>query len=445
MRYHNFTLTLAPGAGDGYRLDAAWGDATAAAMLSAPPASLRAAVNALSFPQRDPQPLQELGRVLFTWLFPAPIIALLREAWAAAEKRGDRLRLALSIAAPELTPWPWELLHDPARSHTFATSPTTLLVRLLTGTVATPPPLPAEPPLDLLLVLPRALDLDLIAERRNVSDVAAALPAALNLRVLDGIVTRSDLADALLTGDYEIVHFGGHGALAEGRGFIALNWPNGDEEWIDENSLARLIANFPTLRLVVLNACNSGQGDDGRGFQGVAPQIVRARAPAVVAMQHIISDAAAATFAREFYKRLLVGEDAGRVDVALAHARAMLAVLHADGSWAAPALYTNIQDGILFVPAPAASAGALDPILQRERLSALQESLRVSAAAEEDWVLADPHQLRTWRGQLRQAQVAYRSQLQSVRPELRAAAAAGLTHTEQRLAAIERALAQTTG
>ena len=80
--------------------------------------------------------------------------------------------------------------------------------------------------------------------------------------------------------------------------------------------------------MIVLNVCGTTRGDDGRAFQGLAPQLVRSGVPAVVTMQFPITDEAAATFAQEFYKRLCVGEDAGQVDVAVAYGRGMLAALH---------------------------------------------------------------------------------------------------------------------
>ena len=141
----------------------------------------------------------------------------------------------------------------------------------------------------------------------------------------------------------------------------------------------------------MLNACDSGQTDDGRAFTGLAPQLVAAGIPAVVAMQFPITDKAAATFAREFYKRLCVGDEAGQVDVAVAYARSMLSVLHpGDRSWAAPVLFTHAPDGVIFsVPPRVRAGGALDPLAQRERLLALTASLQASLQAEDDWKLAD--------------------------------------------------------
>ena len=207
------------------------------------------------------------------------------------------MRIRLVIDAPEITAWPWELLHDPERNYTSATSPATLLVRYFDqadrfGSLAEQG---TELPIELLLVLPATPDLDLAQEKRSVEQIAGATDGAMRVRILDGAVTRADLADALLMGNYQIVHFGGHGGFIQGRGYLALS-SRGAPEWIDGDALARLAVNYRSIKLALLNACESGQTDDGRAFAGLAPQLVRYGVPAVVAMQFAVTDKAAATF-----------------------------------------------------------------------------------------------------------------------------------------------------
>ena len=295
----------------------------ASAVLPPPAVALTAALDACPGSRARPaENLAKTGSLLFEWAFPAAIRAHLRVAWDRAERAGMGLRIRLIIDAPEIAAWPWELLHDPERNYTFATSPSTPLVRYFDqadrfGSLADQG---AELPIELLLVLPATPDLDLGQERRNVEQVAGATDGALRVRTLDGAVTRADLADALLMGNYQIVHFGGHGGFIDGRGYLGLNEPDGAPDWIDSDALARLAVNYRSVKLALLNACKSGQTDDGRAFTGLAPQLVRYGVPAVVAMQFAVTDKAAATFAREFYKRLCAGDDAGQVDVAVSYA-----------------------------------------------------------------------------------------------------------------------------
>ncbi len=452
MRFADFTLTVERLA-TGYRATAlAAGLGRAHAALQPPPVHLTATLARASTPHPAPEPatLIQAGSLLFEWAFPGPIRAQLRLAWDRAERASARLRLLLSIDAPELAAWPWELLHDTERGYTFASSANTPLLRFYDQNDrfgAAPEP-GAELPLELLLVLPSTPDLDLEAERRNIEQVAAATDGVLRVRVLDGGVTRADLADALLLGDYRILHYGGHGGFIAGRGYLGLNEPDGGDDWLDGDALARLLLNYRSVRLAVLNACDSGQTDDGRAFVGLAPRLVAAGIPAVVAMQFPITDQAAATFAREFYKRLCVGgagaqgEDAGQVDVAVAYARSLVSVLHpGDRSWAAPVLFTNALDGIVFsVPPRVRAGGALDPLVQRERLLALTASLQASIAANDDWLPADAETLRHWRAMTEQAGDAYRAHLKHPRPEVRQAAEDGLQLVAERLHRLDAAL-----
>ena len=452
MRYADFTLTIGERHGGEYpEVALAAGLGRAHASLPPPSVALTAALHRATAPGPAPATdvLTQAGRLLFEWAFPPSIRTQLRLAWDRAERAGEGLRMRLTIDPPELAAWPWELLCDSDRGYTFATSATTPLLRLYdqsdrfgavtdTGT---------ELPIELLLVLPTTRDLDLALEKRNVEQVASATNGALRVRVLEGGVTRADLADALLLGDYRILHFGGHGGFIDGRGFLGLNEPDGAADWLDGGALARLVVNYRSIRLALLNACDSGQTDDGRAFTGLAPQLVAAGIPAVVAMQFPITDKAAATFAREFYKRLCAGDEAGQVDVAVAYARSMLSVLHpGDRSWAAPVLFTHALDGIIFsVPPRVRAGGALDPLAQRERLLALTASLQASFQAEDDWKLVDGATLATWRALTERAADAYRAHLKHPRLEVRQVAQQGLELVDKRLVALDTALAgQTT-
>ncbi len=450
MQYADLNLIIGERQPKGYPLSAIGaGTGRASAVLPVPPVALTAALARATAPAASPESLTKAGSLLFDWAFPAPIRTHLRLAWDRAQRDGAGLRLRLSIDAPEIASLPWEFLHDPERGHTFAASAATPLVRYFeqTDRFGGASELATDLPINLLLVLPATPDLDLGQERRNIEQIALATEGALRARTLDTTVTRADLADALLMGDYTVVHFGGHGGFIEGHGYLGLNEPDGGPDWLDGEALARLASNYRSIKLMVLNACESGHADDGRAFSGLAPQMVCSGIPAVVAMQFPITDKAAATFAREFYKRLCVGDDAGQVDVAVAYARSMLTLLHpGDRSWAAPVLYTHARDGAIFTVPPRVRAGAaLDPIVQRERLAALTASLAASLQADDDWQLAGIEALESWREMTQRADETYRAHLTHPRPEIRQAAQEGLGLVAQRLQALEGAIAARSG
>ena len=444
MRYQDFTVTINELQGDGYPVSAlVEGIGRVAAVLPAPDNDLLAKLAALADlapTSGDETVVRAAGEALFNWLVVEPVRTHLRLAWDRAQRDGEGLRLRLSIDATEIAAWPWETLHDPERDHTFATSAATPLVRYydqanhLRG--LTQPQ--AELPLHLLLVLPEMADLDLARERSGVEQVASSFTTNLRVHALDGIVRRSDLADALLTADYDILHFSGHSAVVDGRGYVALNLRDGRPDWIHSGTLAQLALNHKPIKLVVLNVCGTTRGDDGRVFQGLAPQMVRSGVPAVVTMQFPITDEAAATFAQEFYKRLCAGEDAGQVDVAVTYARGMLAALHTgDHGWAAPVLYTHAADGIIYrLPRQKSDQPAR---MGRCGCKAWPTRCKAAWRWTEDWELADPGVLATWRSTLLRAEADYREHLADPRPEIQQVARRGLAVVQRRLEAMDKA------
>ena len=229
VRFSDFTLTIGSRQVAGYSATVTGtGLGRTNAALPPPPVALTGALNRAASTSASPDDLVKAGAQLFDWGFPVPLRTQLRVAWDRAERAGEGLRLRLAIDAPELAAWPWELLYDTERHYTFATSASTPLLRFYdqTDRFGAVTETGTELPIELLLVLPTTPDLDLAVEKRNVEQVAAATEGALRVRALEGGVTRADLADSLLLGDYRILHFAGHGGFVGGRGFLGLNEPD---------------------------------------------------------------------------------------------------------------------------------------------------------------------------------------------------------------------------
>jgi hypothetical protein len=126
--------------------------------------------------------------------------------------------------------------------------------------------------------------------------------------------------------------------------------------------LGRLRADHGSLRLAVLNACDGARGDEASRFSSTAAVLMRRGLPAVVAMQHPVSDDAAIEFSREFYGGLAGGLP---VDGAVAEGRKAMSLL-AGGAfeWGTPVLHMRSADGRLFDLAGqvAAVAAAFPPV-----------------------------------------------------------------------------------
>ncbi len=455
MGYKDFAVIVAAQQGNGYPVSVVAEDLGRVSgtmpLLDAELASLLQRAASQSLGDADEALVRRCGTALFRWLFSAPLETQLRLALDRAARTSSSVRIRLSIDPPEIAALPWEMMYDPARSVCLSTAAGGLLVRFL-DQAATFGPLAegaAAWPLEMLLVLPRAAQLDLAQEQAVIQEAVSSLRGSLRVKVLDGIVTRSRLGEALAAGPFHLVHLTGHGGYIDGHGYVELNYEDGTPDWVDGEALVRMLAGKAGPRLLVMNVCGSGQVDETKAFRGLAPQLVRAGVPAVVAMQYLISDRAALTFAREFYRELCTGEHAGQVDAAVCAARQSLASLHPlELAFAAPVLYTHARDGILFVP-PAAgqrqvaaevagSHGDGDAV----RLAVFMSSLQSSMTMVDDWHFADREELAEWQTVLAWSERAYCAHLNDRDPAARQAARHGLTLVQQRLAALEARLKQ---
>ena len=163
-------------------------------------------------------------------------------------------------------------------------------------------------PLRVLAIVSRSpgrADLDLYLERRSLHQ-AVAERSRVELTVLDA-PSPFELLRVLSKGDFQVVHYSGHGSLQakNGEGALVLGG-----SLIKPEEFARLMKNAADLRLMVLNACETSRTPPGRmdALNGVATELVRGGIPAVVAMQFPISDRAALAFTHTLYDRLAAGD-----------------------------------------------------------------------------------------------------------------------------------------
>lgn len=298
----------------------------------------------------------QTGEALFRALFSGQPGLLLAHSLGSSGERGLRLRLRFRLDTDDprlalLHSLPWELLYKADSRDFLGLSRQTPIVRSL----EVPRPVPALPlpsPLRILAVpaLPEGtVHLDLDLERRNLEEAWAAHPDV-EIVLLDK-PGPSGLRQALLEAPFHVIHFMGHGEMdpATGRGVLFFAGVDGTRIRVSGESLAALLKDVRTVRLVFLNACESGRTPDGAEvdpFAGVATALVLGGIPAVVAMQLPVSDAAAIVFSRTVYERLAAGD---LLDAAVAEGRLALYTEFPDSvEWAVPVLFSRIPDGRLF-------------------------------------------------------------------------------------------------
>ncbi len=307
---------------------------------------------------------KEIGQALFAALFQGDVrdlfVGVFRQRVQGRAGAYLRLRLDIEQAALEVAQLPWEFMVWEGMF--LATEGKILVTRRYRELPLGPSKTLVIDKPKVLVVIPSGSGLKTAQEEANIRQ--ALMSAGLAFDVLKDKVTQQLLDDALARGRYHILHFIGHGEFEtdiedQWHGLLRFNRPGEvlpgekDEEWVkDEHVEVLLRTHADYLRLVVLNACHGGeQGErsSGRGFIGVAPAVLRAQIPAVVAMQYAIKDAVAVEFSRVFYDRLTQSEWAGRVDIAVNLARnACYRFAPDDRGFGTPILYLHASDATLW-------------------------------------------------------------------------------------------------
>jgi hypothetical protein len=300
------------------------------------------------------QSVQDFGRALFDALVDGDIRSHydISRHQATTERKG--LRLKLSILSPELAALPWELMYDSRAADYVALSQRTPVVRYLEQQQPIEP-LDVTSPLRILAMTASPLDLsslDIARERQLLEGAVESLRGKVELTWLAG-QTWSDLQQALWTGEWNVFHFIGHGGFdtRADEGIIVLADPEGQSHHLGATLLGRLLGDSFSLRLVVLNSCKGAFSSSRDIFSSTAATLVRRGTPAVLAMQHEISDEAAIQFSQTFYGAVASGRP---VDTAVTDARKAISMALVGGAeWATPVLFMRAPNGHIFKPTAA--------------------------------------------------------------------------------------------
>jgi hypothetical protein len=125
-------------------------------------------------------------------------------------------------------------------------------------------------------------------------------------------VTPDLLHRKLQASPFEVLHFVGHGEHDERthQGFLLFEDERGRQQRVGAD-VVRQILGHRGIRLVFLNACETGTGGRADFNKGVAQALVAAGVPAVVANQYKVLDPSATVFAQHFYWALAQGRSLG--------------------------------------------------------------------------------------------------------------------------------------
>lgn len=333
------------------------------------------------------------GGRLFEALFGGEVRSAFRSSLDEAGRQHAGLRIRLRLAdVPALHHLPWEFLYDPARHQFLVLSIETPLVRYL-DLAERVRPLTVTPPIRVLVMISSPSDypqLDVEQEWRKLHDALEPLEqrGLITLERLDQATLRA-LQRWLRRGACHIFHFIGHGGFdqASQDGLLILEDEHQRGRPVSGQDLGMLLHDHRLLRLAVLNACEGARTSQTDPFAGTAQSLVQHGIPAVIAMQFEITDAAAVTFAHEFYEAVADGYP---VDAALAEARKAIFTQGNDVEWSTPVLYLRSPDGHIFdverVPPAAVQPESNEERTERQNIVLFGAAQ--TAMAAENWAVA---------------------------------------------------------
>jgi CHASE2 domain-containing sensor protein len=303
--------------------------------------------------QLDIKKLKDFGAHLFGSLFHPDIRDQYEKSLGMAYTQNTCLRIKLRIDAPELARYPWEFMYDGDQTHEFLALHRNISITRFLAIQNPVPTVTTHLPLKMLVIISSPTHPDY--EKLAVDNEKDLIKQSLNELIKRDLIRLRFLKKATLTElakelkkKVDIIHFIGHGGYSEplGGGCLVFESEDNSPELINIDRLSLLLRETP-VRLVVLNACQTGNVATSEISLGVAQGLVKIGVPAVIAMQFRIPDSSAIEFSKEFYTTL---SETYQVDRAVAEARRKMFINLEGGriDWGIPVLFMRKDDGVIF-------------------------------------------------------------------------------------------------
>jgi hypothetical protein len=258
--------------------------------------------------------IEVLGMHLYQVLFGGDIGKFFENSLSRVPQ-GERLRVQLSFqeAARELAAFPWEYLYYPDEEERggffFATHVDLVLSRYMPLEEGRKTLKPEAGTLRILIVVSQPSDQGPVMAGPVIEAIQKMEESyPIKVEILDK-PTIDAFLDKLSEVKPHVLHFIGHGVYENDKGKIAFLETDETVIWVEDKEFSEYFINTRSIpRLVFLHLCEGGKLDFTANFAGLAPQLIRANVPAVVAMRHPISNKAAIAFSRAFYRELAAGQ-----------------------------------------------------------------------------------------------------------------------------------------
>jgi hypothetical protein len=325
--------------------------------------------------------LLKLGSELFELLFPGDVRRLYDAARAAQGSR--RLQVVFTSAVNEIAALPWEFVYDPSRRVYLAAEEVNFVRNVQTAIPADRID-PRPGPLRVLVVVAQPLNLARLSAEAETEAMLEGFRDLIDRRLAEVKVLLDATPEKLhrklenAHRPFDVIHFIGHGEFDDktDRGRLLFEGPQGGATPLDSDTLRQIVCRRG-IRLVFLNACETGRGAAMDFTRGVAPDLVANGVPAVVANQFSVLDASATWFARHFYWSLAQGRALGD-----AAREARVAVNYSipgeNIDWAVPVLFARNPGDALIDPQPESPLSTATPVSTRQRRGSPRRAGRVA-------------------------------------------------------------------
>jgi hypothetical protein len=318
------------------------------------------------------------GARLFDMLFQGDVKRLYDTARSL--QGASRLDVIFTSMIPWVSDKPWEFAYDPVRRAFLATEEIHFVRNVLTA-IPAEPMAPRRPPLRILVVVAQPVGTAPLSTEEEVRVIRRGFEAlqeagAVEVEVLPR-ATPARLHGCVATGGFDVVHFIGHGEFDPETQTGSLLFEDGQSapQPLDDRTLREIFCQRG-IRLLFLNACETGRGGRSDFNRGVAPALVAGGLPAVVANQYKVLDASATAFAQHFYwalaQGLTLGQAARESRIAVNYSISGEAI-----DWAVPVLYARDPSARLCEPGVLVATPTAPAVTRRSRRATARHAHRI--------------------------------------------------------------------
>jgi hypothetical protein len=194
-----------------------------------------------------------------------------------------QLNVIFTSMVPWITDKPWKFAFDTNRKTFLATEELHFVRNSLTSVPAQKLVPKAGPP-RILVTAAQPVGTVKLSEEQEVAVIRRGFEPLVDVKLIEIEVLRSATPSRLhryiSTGDFDIVHFIGHGTFdeTENKGYLMFEDERGAVQYVDTRATREIFCQR-NVRLVFLNACETGREDSHNLNRGVAPALVSGGIP----------------------------------------------------------------------------------------------------------------------------------------------------------------------